>query len=77
MILAQIDSKSDRKAIHLKQFFTTCSVNQRNSVLKDHRVAEHWKGLAEFGEHCVGECTSPDEGLSESLEGSSLVFIKM
>lgn len=51
MVLAQRDIKSDGKAIHLKQLFTKCPVNQRNSVLKDPRVAEHWEGQVEFGEH--------------------------
>ena len=77
MVLAQKDIKSDGKTIHLKQLFTKCPVNQRNLVLKDPAVAEHWKGQAESGEHCVRECTSPDEGLWESLEGSSLVLIKL
>lgn len=46
MVLAQRDIKSDGKAICLKQLFTKYPVNQRNSVLKDLRVAEHWEGRA-------------------------------
>lgn len=77
MVLARRDIKSEGKIIHLKQLFTKCPVNQRNSVLKDPGVAEHWKGQAEFKEHRAGECTLPEEGLWESLEGSSLVLIKL
>lgn len=51
MVLAQKDTKSEGKIIHLAQPFRKCPVNQRNSILEDPRVTEHCEGQPKFREH--------------------------
>lgn len=51
MVLAQRETKSDGKIIHLKQLFRKRPINQRNSFLEDPRVTEHCEGQAKFKEH--------------------------
>lgn len=77
MVLAQRETKSDGKIMHLKQLLREYPGNQRNSSLEDPRVTEHCEGQAKFREHCVRVVMSSVEGLWVSIEGSSLVLAKL
>lgn len=51
MVLAQRETKSNGKIIHLKQLFRKHPVNQRNFFLEDPRVIERCEGQAKVREH--------------------------